>query len=46
MVIGLKRGTVKLLQYDPAWPTEFETERDRYTAAKDEFIKTALRKAK
>ncbi len=29
MTIGLKRGAVKLLPYDKAWKTEFETEKQR-----------------
>lgn len=27
--IGLKRGTVEVISYNPAWPKEFETEKQR-----------------
>ncbi len=27
MTVGLKRGTVRLADYDESWPTEFSTER-------------------
>jgi len=27
--IGLKRGTVKVVDYDPNWPQEFEAEKQR-----------------
>lgn len=32
MSIGLKRGTVKVIDYDPNWPKEFEAEKQRLLA--------------